>query len=175
MTKKNLYAEAKSLAPLRKSSFGMCWCCISYREKKAEAERQEVTAKKEAKAWDKDWWYSDFEAQLEQDCLDYDELGYDDAEAAEWCFRCKCGWCCYNYTDQEYCPVHWGPPNDGGWPDSTLDLGTLLDQALMKRDETVRAEFEELGWSEVGSEFASPDMGWEDDGEELFEGDFELI
>jgi hypothetical protein len=100
-----------------------------------------------------------------------------DADFDGWACRSECFWCCYDYhTGEETCPIHWDLQGVGTLPDGTLDLATLLDMALIKRNSVVRAEFEGLGWSDIGNDFIySPELAWVNDGEEVFPDDFELV
>jgi hypothetical protein len=129
----------------------------------------------EAKAWDKNKWHSDFAAQKGQDSLCYDEIASVEAEMGDYCHICTCMWCCYEFSEDEQCTIHCAP-NTGRLPTTSLDLVTLLDTALEKRNQAVRAEFEELGWSEVGSEYVlSPKLEWIGDGDRGFEEEFWMI
>jgi hypothetical protein len=171
LNKNQLYLEAKVTAPTRQRF--QCWCCGSERTK--EARRQQVAAKLEAQAWAKNKWHSDFAAQKGQDIPCYDEVALMDAEEARWSELSPCIWCCDQFSEDEYYPVHWDRDASPS-PAETLDFNTLIDVALEKRNQAVRAEFEQLGWSEIGSDYAhSPEVDWADDVEEEFEEEFELI
>jgi hypothetical protein len=173
LRRKHLYLEAKDLAVKRRLYCRCCSVCDKFN--RAEAERQEVAAKTEAKAWSKKKMHADFAVQYNPDVIFYDEIAYMDSEINHLCIWCPCSWCCYHFSDEEYCPFH-SSQEPGSRPTEILDLAVLLDAALKKYRQAVKAEFEELGWSEIGSDRSlSPEMEWADDEEEFLCEEFELL
>jgi hypothetical protein len=173
LKRRHLYLEAKNLAIQRGLHCRCCTECDKF--SRAEAERQEVAAKIEAKAWSKKKMYADFALHDNRDLIFYDEIAQMDSEIDHWCISCSCSWCCDHTSDEEYCPFH-SSHELGSRPTEFLNLALLLDAALEKRNQAVKAEFAELGWSEIDSVYLySPEMEWADDGEELFGEEFELL
>jgi hypothetical protein len=148
---------------------------------KRNAGRHEALARFEAREWDKFGCHKDFDLkQNTEDWWSYDELGYSDVDDLWW-NTCIC-WAVMD-GDFEFCALH---PCDHEKKEveateemdetegAIIDFKPLVEDAMGRWNEQVRKEFEQQGWSDIGSEgISSPEVDWLDD-EEIDE-DFEMI